>query len=53
MLTVYDRMYGNFPANINVYTPYICMYVCMVLANPTHMSSTPPFVQICVTVTIS
>jgi hypothetical protein len=33
MYSVYDCMYGNFPAKINVYTPYICM----VLANPAHV----------------
>ena len=27
MHTVYDRMYGDFPAKNTVYTPYICMYV--------------------------
>jgi len=32
--TVYDRMYGDFPAKNIVYTIYIV--VCMVLANPSH-----------------
>jgi hypothetical protein len=34
MYTVYDRMYGYFPAKNAVYTPY----VCMVLANPNSKS---------------
>ena len=35
--TVYDRMYGDFPAKITVYTHTVYTYKCMVLANPSHL----------------
>jgi len=31
--TVYDRIFGDFPAQNTVYTPY----TCIVLANPAHI----------------
>ena len=31
---VYDRMYGYSSIEHSVHTPYIRIYVCMVLANP-------------------
>jgi hypothetical protein len=31
--TVYDRVFGDFPANYTVYT----LYIYMVVANPTHV----------------
>jgi len=36
--TVYDRIFGDFPAKNTVYTPYIYIYIYiyMVLANPTY-----------------
>ena len=35
--TVYERIHGNFLAKNTVYTTYILMYACMVLANPIEM----------------
>jgi hypothetical protein len=34
---VYDRMYGYSSIEHSVHTPYIRIYVCMVLANPIYM----------------
>ena len=35
MHTVYDRMYGKFPAKGTIYIYTVYTYVCMVFANPT------------------
>jgi len=32
-----STVYGDFPAKNTVYTPYIYIYIYMVLANPTSM----------------
>jgi hypothetical protein len=48
MYTVYDRLYGNLPAEvpyihrIYIVKPYVwfCKTVCMILANPNHESCT-------------
>jgi hypothetical protein len=32
--SVYDRMYGNFPAKNPVHALYVCMYLGVILANP-------------------
>jgi len=41
--TIYDRMYGDFPAKYTVYTPYIPMNVwfwpILVMANPIQVCS--------------
>jgi hypothetical protein len=39
MCTVYDRIFGYFPTKTTIYTLYIYIYICVVLANPIYVTA--------------